>query len=240
MLLKVLTAIADKLNYTIDKNTLEGFMPSATQEESMRKLCDMLGYTMKYYQSATTSVNISYVGTDYDLESDGAVIVLPQFTNIKNEDEDLNYVTLEQATLSGSISSVSIDAIEGEYVQYDSITKDQLDDNHRYYLPESQIAENGIFLFDSTNSALKYEKVNNRNAQVLGTKCWKFGYDSRKDMPYIEFPSDINNIIGNGISFGFIRTNGANGNTSVATLTKMSASGITMTLSSGDVDCEDD
>lgn len=240
MLLKVLTAIADKLNYTIDKNTLEAFMPSATQEESMRKLCDMLGYTMKYYQSATTSVNISYVGTDYDIESDGAIIVIPQFTNIKNEDEDLNYVTLEQATLSGSISSISIDAIEGEYVQYDNITKEQLDDNRRYYLPESQIAENGIFLFDSTNSALKYEKVNNLNTQVLGTKCWKFGYDSRKDMPYIEFPSDINNIIGNGISFGFIRTNGANGNISAATLTKMSASGITMSLSSGDIDCEDD
>lgn len=60
-------------------------------------------------------------------------------------------------------------------------------------------------------------------------------------MPYIEFPSDINNIIGNGISFGFIRTNGANGNISAATLAKMSASGITMTLSSGeDIDCEDD
>ena len=39
VLLKVLTAVADKLNYTIDANTLEAFMPSAAQEESMRKLC---------------------------------------------------------------------------------------------------------------------------------------------------------------------------------------------------------
>ena len=43
VLLKVLTAIADKLNYNIDKNILEAFMPSAAQEESMRKLCSMLG-----------------------------------------------------------------------------------------------------------------------------------------------------------------------------------------------------
>ena len=38
VLLKVLTAIADKLNYNIDANTLEAFMPSAAQESSMRKL----------------------------------------------------------------------------------------------------------------------------------------------------------------------------------------------------------
>ena len=47
-----------------NKNTLEAFMPSATQEESMRKICDMLGYTMKYYRSAMTDVKISYVGNE--------------------------------------------------------------------------------------------------------------------------------------------------------------------------------
>jgi hypothetical protein len=60
VLLKVLTAVADKLNYNIDKNTLEAFMPSAAQEESMRKLCDMMGYAMQYYRSATTPVTIYY------------------------------------------------------------------------------------------------------------------------------------------------------------------------------------
>lgn len=54
----MLTAVADKLNYAIDKNTLEAFMPSAAQEESMRKLCSMLGYSMKYYQSAETTVTV--------------------------------------------------------------------------------------------------------------------------------------------------------------------------------------
>ena len=60
VLLKVLTAVADKLNYNIDANTLEAFMPSAAQEESMRKLTEMMGYNMKYYRSATTEVKISY------------------------------------------------------------------------------------------------------------------------------------------------------------------------------------
>ena len=54
VLLKVLTAVADKLNYNIDVNSLEVYMPSAAQEESMRKLTEMLGYTMKYYQYGMT------------------------------------------------------------------------------------------------------------------------------------------------------------------------------------------
>ena len=57
VLLKVLTGIADKLNYNIDKNVLECFMPSATQETSMRMLTEAVGYNMRYYQSATTSSN---------------------------------------------------------------------------------------------------------------------------------------------------------------------------------------
>lgn len=237
VLLKVLTAIADKLNYTIDKNILEAYMPSATQEESMRKLCDMLGYTMKYYRSATVPVRISYIGSDIDLAADGVTIKIPQFTNLKNEDEDINYVTIKQITLSGDVTTDVVTAIEGECVEYDDITRDQLDDNHRYYLPESQIAENGIFLCAADNSKEVYTQVDNLNTQPLETKCWKFGFDSKQDTPYIEFPEDIDNIIGSGISFKFIRTNGENGNISVETLSKIDTSNITM---SDGTECEDD
>lgn len=242
VLLKVLTAIADKLNYTIDKNTLEAFMPSATQEESMRKLCDMLGYTMKYYRSATCPIQISYIGTDYDLSADNCRIVIPKFTNIKNEDEDINYVTLSPIVLGDTVSYDTAEAIEGEYVQYDNITRDQLDDNHRYYLPESQTAENGIFLVAADDETIEYEKVSNLNAQKLGTYCWKFGYDSREDMPYIEFPADIDSLIGEGISFGYVRTNGANGNISAGLLNKINASSCELIIS-GDtqnpITCDD-
>ena len=55
VLVKQAAFIGDKTNYNIDKNILEDYMLSATQEESMRKLCDMMGYDMKYYQSAYNS-----------------------------------------------------------------------------------------------------------------------------------------------------------------------------------------
>ena len=95
VLLKSLTAVADKLNYNIDKNTLEAFMPSATQEDSMRKLTEMMGYSMKYYQSAICKVSIAYKSSnDRSIETFGDGIFFPKFTNLKNEEEDINYVTL--------------------------------------------------------------------------------------------------------------------------------------------------
>jgi hypothetical protein len=60
--LKLLAFIADKNSYNIDKNILECFMPSATQEESMRKLYDMMVYDMKYYQSAKTYIYFMWLG----------------------------------------------------------------------------------------------------------------------------------------------------------------------------------
>lgn len=239
VLLKVLTAIADKLNYTIDKNILEAFMPSATQEESMRKLCDMLGYNMKYYRSATCSVKISYVGTDYDLDSGDYAIEIPKFTNLKNQDQDINYVTLSQVTLGQSKTSDEVDALEGEYVEYENITRDQLDDNHRYYLPEVQIAENGIFLYTADTTETEYEKVTNLNTQKLGTYCWKFGYDSKENIPYIEFPEDIDALIGEGIKFSYIRTNGANGNIAATLLNTIDSSSCSLIENGETVDCED-
>lgn len=227
VLLKVLTAIADKLNYTIDKNTLECFMPSAAQEESMRKLCDMLGYyNMKYYRSATVDVKIAYTGDTALTDTDS--IKIPAFTPLQNSDEDVNYFTLETITLDKINSSGTVSCMEGilQYCSEDTdniITMAQIDDNYRYYLPENQIAENGIFITnidDSTESDL-WEKVDNLNVQEVGKLCFKFGYDSNLQRPYIQFPEDISTIIEDGLIIRYTRTNGINGNISYNTLSKI-------------------
>lgn len=170
VLLKVLTAVADKLNYTIDKNILEAFMPSAAQEESMRKLCTMLGYSMKYYQSAETTVTVKWTGaTDKDssqLALDDSTkisyIQIPQFTVFKNADEDVTYVAKNSVDISYNNLSAEINVIEGEIVQCESendniITVANIDDNNRFYLPEAQIAENGIFIYNINDGSVSSE-----------------------------------------------------------------------------------
>ncbi len=150
VLLKALTAIADKLNYNIDKNTLEAFMPSATQTESMRKLTEMMGYPMKHYIAATCDVNVSYNPQDKS-KLDSYEIYFPKYVNLKDIDEEINYVTLEEFTLTDTEPLRQIPAIEGSLVECETnsdniISMVQLDDNNRYYLPEYNVAENGIFI----------------------------------------------------------------------------------------------
>ena len=62
VLLKLLAFVGDKLNYNIDKNVLERFMPSATQDTSMRELCEMMGYNVQYYIAPVVDVVITYDG----------------------------------------------------------------------------------------------------------------------------------------------------------------------------------
>lgn len=232
VLLKALTAVADKLNYNIDKNTLEAFMPSATQEDSMRKLTEMMGYNMKYYQSATCKVNIAYKSTnEKSIDTFGSGIFFPKFTNLKNEEEDINYITLEDFRLQKGYDSREVKVMEGELLECESdndniISMIHLDDLNRYILPETAIAENGIFITnisDTSNTAESdlWNKVYNLNTQLPESKVYKFGFDSEIKAPYVQFPEDIGNIIGDGLRIKYVRTNGLNGNISAKILCKL-------------------
>ena len=227
VLLKVLTAIADKINYNIDNNTLEAFMPSASQQESMRALTEMLGYSMKYYQSATTTARISYNTNNNDRIP--ASVLVDRFSNIKDIDDTINYVTIEPINLSQDVPSKTVNCIEGELILCETddnniVSMLQLDDSNRYFLPETMIAENGIFInniSDGIESTEFWTKVDNLNTQAVGTKCFKFGYSSTEGLPYIQFPDDISTIIEDGVRIRYIRTNGVSGNISAGRLSKL-------------------
>jgi hypothetical protein len=229
VLLKALTAIADKLNYNIDKNTLEAFMPSATQEDSMRKLTEMMGYDMKHYQSATGKVTISYKSSnDTPIQSFTEGIYFPRFVSLKNEDEDINYITLEDFTLQAGQDSREVSIIEGEIIECETnndniITALHLDDLNRYILPEYAVAENGIFVTHIKDSAESdfWRREQNLNVQQPGTKVYKVGFDSTQQLPYVQFPDDIKTLMEDGIRIKYVRTNGINGNIAAKVLSKL-------------------
>jgi hypothetical protein len=240
VLLKVLTAVADKLNYNIDKNTLEAFMPSATQEDSMRKLTEMMGYEMQHYQSATGKVTIAYKSTNTtSIKEFTEGIYFPKFINIKNGDEDINYVTLEAFTLQLGQDSRDIAVIEGEVLDCEAnndniITMLQLDDLNRYILPEYAVAENGIFVTnikDSYESDL-WRKEQNLNTQQPGSKIYKVGFDSTQHLPYIQFPEDVKTLMEDGLRIRYVRTNGLDGNISAKVLSKFEKPAIWATANS--------
>lgn len=238
VLIKLLAFIGDKNNYNIDKNILEQFMPSVTQDESMRRLCDMMGYNVKYYRSATAQVSFSYEGGDDTLdevlETSGEFRLKAFDTSFKTEDSVV-YTLLEDIEITDEIHIDTKTAIQGELKLLsvdgsDDSAKVQvynLDEENRIYFPDTNVAENGIFInrevYNANTNADVWRRVDNLNDQELGSKVFKFGYDSTKGYPYLEFPSDIADLIEDGLSIYYIVTDGDNGTVSSGSITAFNA-----------------
>lgn len=240
VLLKALAGIADKLNYNIDKNTLEAFMPTAAQDESMRKLTEMMGYNMKYLRSATTTVKITYYNSDPSEEEAKALdngLLLPSFTALHDDTGTINYFTTNPLPvyISSTTKDITLDCMEGQIVRCEGlndnkvITRNQLTTDNRYYLPEVQIAENGMFIFNTTRNLEDqveafgdaWTRVDNLNTQKNRSRVFKFGYDSYLGRTYVEFPEDISELIGDGLLIYYTRTSGMSGNIAAKTLTQI-------------------
>ena len=224
VLLKLLAAIGDKNSYNIDKNVLECFMPSATQETSMRRLTEAVGYNMKYYQSALTEITFKYTDNFEDQ------IKFDRFdTVVSNSDGTISYTLIEDVALSYKNVARSGLAIEGSLEKLivgdnEVVKLSNLDDNNRVYFPELYVAQNGIFIAnDGTSNIDEWTRVDNLNTQQPLTRCYKFSYDSESGLPYIEFPTDIAQLIGSGLNIWYIITSGAAGNVSAGTLSVLSS-----------------
>lgn len=216
VLLKEGAFIADHNNYNIDKNILEAFLPSATQDRSVRNITEMNGYTPRYYVSAVGDVTITYKPED---ETNVNGFIIPAFTLVAtNKNEDVAYTQISNLTINRPGVPSSCRFMEGTLNTLkingtDQILLENIDENNRLYLPNIYIPQNGIFVknYGSNDSDL-WVRNNYLLTQPLGSKIYKFDFDSSVNLPYIEFPTDIVNIIENGLSIRYISTTGVNGN----------------------------
>ena len=233
VLLKLLGFIGDKLNYNVDKNVLECFMPSCTQESSMRKLCDMLGYEMGYYIAPEAQVTFSYSG---DEEKWPEGVTFPALsTSVSDDGESVFYVLTEDLSMpvKGDREPRSAPAIQGTVSTLSAgdsqtIGLENLDDNNRVYFPVSGVAQNGVFVSNvNTDGTVPtsgfWRRSVNLNVEQVGSKVFKFGYDSSRGLPYIEFPDDIASLIDDGLSIRYVVTDGVSGAVSAGMLTRLAS-----------------
>ena len=233
VLLKALAFIADKTNYNTDKNTLENFLPSATQETSAYNLCIEQGYFPKYYQSAITDITVRYDGKSL---GDNESFTLPAMDTVfTDESGETFFSLLEPLTISKRKVPETKPVIQGTFDTLvvggsEIIQLTDLDDNNRIYLPETMIAQNGTFVFSAdsysrgTSTTDSWERVDNLNlVEPTDTSyVFKFGYDSYERLPYVEFPDNIANLIGSGVIIKYVKTVGADGNVAVGVLNTLS------------------
>ena len=224
ILLKVNAIIADKNNYNIDKNVLENFPETLTQDISARSLYKQLAYRMPWYTAATTDVIFKWVGTDSLELTDISSVTIPKFQMICDVDSEFVYTTLNDMTFSKNKTTNTVQCIEGTIntltVNGQSIIElSNLDYHNRLYFDESNIAENGLFIYNADGNENDYwQAVDNLQVEPLGKKYYEFGIDSRRNLVYVEFPEDIHTLIGNGLVVKYILTNGSNGNIIARTL----------------------
>lgn len=211
VILKLAAIVADKVNYQIDKNILERFISSCTQRESMVELTETLGYNMHYYRAAETEVVFSYKLSD-ELKND---IIIPKHTIIENASK-IPYITVADSFIDKkSKSSDLVEVIQGKIqtiniLGNEKVQLENLNNNNRLYFPELMVAENGIFISEGLSDT--WLKVDNLNTLAYGTFAYKFGFDSKKNLPYIEFPDWIADIIGEGLKVDYVVTQGVAGN----------------------------
>ncbi len=233
VLLKLLAFIGDKCNYNIDKNILEAFLPSATQETSVRQILEMMGYNKKYYQSASTLISILYQG---DVSTSHYVYLAPFETMFTDENNSITYTLLEEVNIFDSNTTYPALVTEGTPKDLTingntTIQLSNLDDNLRLYFPETMIAQNRIYVKNvesddwntSGTSEDGWSRVDNLNLYSPKSKKFKFGFDSNKNLPYIQFPDDIIELIGSGLNVKYFITIGAGGNISRGKLTVLSS-----------------
>lgn len=240
VLIKLGALLTDKNQYNLDKNILELFPQSVSQYGNARKIYDLAGYSMKWYQSATTTLNLTYTGSDAIYSStnaDSSIVMKPLSTMVTNDAGDIVYTLLDPVVMNTSQRTASCECIQGVIKDYEvngvnTITLDNLDANNRIYFDESLIAENGIFIANNTGDAdsLNYigewERVDNLESRALDSKVFKFGVLPNSDTCYIQFPQDIANLIEGGLKIKYIVTSGESGNISSNVLTNFYSSEI--------------
>lgn len=214
ILLKLMSLMADKNDYNIDKNILECFPVSVTQQANARRIYDLLGYSMHWYRSASTNVTISL---STNLNKDDHKVIIPRGTELTNDSGDIIYTLTNNVELNNINASVVAECLQGVYTPYtlngvDTITLANLDDNNRVYFPDRQVAENGIFISVIDQPDELWESVSNLEIQPVGSKVFKFGVMVNSDTCYIQFPSDIGTLIGGGLKIYYLISQGVDGN----------------------------
>ena len=220
ILIKLNALIADKCNYNSDKNVLETFPVSVTQESNARQLYEQLGYYMHWYESAfaTIYVSLNNSNTEYTEED---FCEIPPFTTVSDDEGNIIYTLLGT---SGSFiptngnrvyfdgNSIAFDAIQGIPVKYDingntTITSSNLDLYNRIYFTNNDIAQNGIYICNiDTNNYSEWVRKDNLQVENLNNTFYKFGVLPGSEICYLEFPEDAENIFKDGIEIVYIKT----------------------------------
>ena len=221
ILLKLSALIADKANYNIDKSVLETFPLSVTQDGNARQLYEQLGYYMNWYESATLPVTLAWKGAKDN--NDIKTYTVPKFSVITDSENKVNYaiigtenekgLVVSDGKLSTDGNTIKLIAMEGTPTQYSFlgehiITPQMVDNDNRLYFTTQYVSQNGVFIKNTgQENYSSWKRVDNLYEQTFNELRYKFGYDSKSNLAYIEFPDNYEQSMGSGIEITYLIIN---------------------------------
>ena len=231
ILLKLDAILGDKLDYNIDKNVLETFPASVTQLKNARQLYSQMGYEMKWYNAGTTKIGLAWKGERSEESEKTWYYKIPQFTMVSDDEDSIVFTLLDNnIQLAEDGTPFSANAIQGVVTDYTIndetlITAVNLDNEKKLHFVDYNVAENGIYICDAGNTSNDWldtwKRVDNLNVEEFGQKIYRFGIDQAAGTCYIQFPDDIESLIGQGIYIKYILTNGSEGNIKAQLIDKL-------------------
>ena len=85
VLLKLMSAVGDMVSYNFDKQALEYYAPTVTQRKNAAKLFNLVGYKMHWYQTAETTLTLTYTP-----QMQQYIAILKQCVEATTDDEIVN------------------------------------------------------------------------------------------------------------------------------------------------------
>lgn len=222
VLMKEMAMMGDKLEYNKDKAARELFPSTVQQRSNAQELYDILGYRLKGWISATGYVSLSLKASTALVNAVGNTVTIPKFTRLEDANGLYNYVTTDTISfdLTGADDTWSdtktVGIIEGEIKTLevggiDTIGISNMDENYRVYFPETNVAENGIFVSFTNTIGADFVMVDNPY-MLTDDNVYSVG-EGENGEKYIQFPETIVETLGteNTLSIKYVTSRGASG-----------------------------
>lgn len=222
VLMKEMAMMGDKLEYNKDKAARELFPSTVQQRSNAQELYDILGYRLKGWVSATGYISLSLKASTALVNAVGNTVTIPKFTRLEDANGLYNYVTTDTISfdLTGADDTWSdtktVGIIEGEIKTLevggiDTIGISNMDENYRVYFPETNVAENGIFVSFTNTIGADFVMVDNPY-MLTDENVYSVG-EGENGEKYIQFPETIVETLGteNTLSIRYVTSRGASG-----------------------------
>lgn len=223
VLVKLMAMIGDMLFYNQDMQSLEVYPSSVTQRKNAASIYSLIGYKMRWYQSAVLEANI------VNTFSNGAT--MPRFCTFTTDNDEITYTTFEQYELPSNTTNngleTLIELVQGIPVTpvrtsnnpypdsgkpwhsiygYNYTTDDIV--NNRIYLKDSNIDQDHIILIDDQNE--QWELRDNIYLTTNVGRFFEFGVDVN-DTAYIELIDYYTNFNVSKFKVFYIKSAGESG-----------------------------